>query len=208
MSEGKTRLAIFASGTGSNAEAILQYEHIHPNCGYQTVLVVSNKQTAGVVQVAERYGVVCRILDEKEFPDNANYVESLIQLLQTEQVEFIALAGYLKKIPDILVRQYEKRMVNIHPSLLPKFGGAGMYGMKVHEAVVQAREHISGCTIHWVSEEYDAGAVIAQFSIPLSSGEDGVSLSAKIRKLEHEKYPELLSTLTTNPLARDKHKAP
>ena len=148
-------IAIFASGAGSNARKIIDY--FEGSAQIKVSLIVSNVATAGVLAIAKEKGIPTLLINKTEFTATG-YVESL----QNADIHFIVLAGFLWKVPEVLVRTFPKAIINIHPALLPKYGGKGMYGAKVHEAVIAAKETESGITIHWVNEHYDEGAIIFQ----------------------------------------------
>ena len=158
-------IAIFASGSGSNALKIIEY--FEDRDDVNVVLVVANKPTAGVLQHAHRNQIPSIVLTKRMINDS----EKLIPLLQHFNVDFIALAGFLLLIPSFLVEAFPNRIVNIHPALLPKYGGKGMYGMNVHRAIKEAGETESGMTVHFVNTHYDEGAIIAQFSTNLEPGD-------------------------------------
>ncbi len=187
-------LAIFASGTGSNAAALIDYFQAHPRI--QVKLVVSNVVNAGVLTVARKH----RIATETLLPTQISDGEYLHTLMQVYDIEWIVCAGYLKKIPDTLIEHFPNRIFNIHPSLLPKFGGKGMYGLRVHQAVLAANENTGGLTIHWVNSEYDQGDIILQVPITIDKTWDAPTLQQHILALEHYHYPrtveqEILKTL-------------
>lgn len=187
----KTKIAIFASGSGSNAEAIIRYFNFSADAPGQVALVVTNRADAGVVERAGRLGVAVVTLTRSELNDAA----VMLPLMERHGIEIIALAGFLMMIPLFLIERYEGRMVNIHPSLLPKYGGKGMYGHHVHEAVVAARETETGITIHLVSERYDEGAILLQARVGLSPTDTPADVAAKVHTLEHHHYPRLLASL-------------
>lgn len=178
-------IAIFASGTGSNAQKIIE------RLPERVVLVVSNKPTAGVLGIAERADIPTLLLDGDRFRAGDAYVP----VFRALPVDWIVLAGFLWKVPAALIRAYPNRIVNIHPALLPKFGGKGMYGHFVHEAVLAAGEKESGITIHYVDEQYDHGQIIFQATCPVAPGETPDSLAAKIHTLEHLHYPRVIASL-------------
>lgn len=186
------RVAIFASGRGTNAEALICFSQ-RPEARYRVVLIVSNLSTAGVRQVAERYGIPFVHVSRHTHPEPALYSAALLRVLAEYAVELIALAGYLKKVPPEVVQAYRGRILNIHPALLPKFGGPGMYGLHVHEAVLRAGELYTGASIHLVEEEYDTGPVLAQIRIPIFPGETPEQLAARLLPYEHELYPLVLN---------------
>ena len=181
----RARLAILASGTGTNAEKIIDR---FPG---QVLLVASNKPEAGVLAIAERAGIPTLIIDRDRFRKGDAYVP----VLQALEIDWVILAGFLWKIPVPLIRAFPNRIVNIHPALLPKYGGKGMYGPYVHEAVLAAGESESGITIHYVDEQYDHGKIILQERIGISPGETPDSLAKKIQALEHKHYPLVIARL-------------
>ncbi len=181
------KIAILASGNGSNAVQILAY-FLEKNTA-QVAAVLSNKKEAPVLQKFE----------EKRIP--AIHFTSNTQLsseLENLQVDYVVLAGYLKLIPVDLIQQYKDRMVNIHPSLLPNYGGKGMYGMNVHKAVLAANETVSGITIHLVNEEFDKGRKLFQASVQIGDAESTETIAQRIQKLEHTHYPRIIEKLVNN----------
>jgi phosphoribosylglycinamide formyltransferase-1 len=180
------RIAIFASGTGSNAQKILS--HFKTSNKIDVALIVSNKTNAGVLNFAKEYSVPTLIIDREKFLKGDGYVPEL----QAAKIDWIILAGFLWKIPVSLLNHWEKRIINIHPALLPKYGGKGMYGEAVHRAVLAAKEKESGITIHYVDEQYDHGATIFQATYPVLSTENAASLAKKIHALEHLHYPVVI----------------
>lgn len=185
-------IAVFASGNGSNAENIIRYCQENADCGAMVSLVVCNRREAGVIGRAQRLGVPVKVLNRAEINDP----DILLPLLDEYGVEGIALAGFLLMIPDFLLERYPKRIINIHPSLLPKYGGKGMYGRHIHEAVVAAGETETGITIHEVSSECDGGDIIFQVSVPVAPGDTAEDVETAIHALEREHYPRIVvSTL-------------
>jgi phosphoribosylglycinamide formyltransferase-1 len=187
------RIAIFASGQGTNAREIIRYfeESNHQVLGRKVdvSLIVSNKPGAGVLQIAAVAGIPVLIIEKENFFRGTHYLEEFKQ----RAISFIVLAGFLWKIPPELIHAYPDRILNIHPALLPKFGGRGMYGNAVHEAVVAAGEKESGITIHYVDELYDHGRLFFQESFTLSPGETPESLANKVHALEYKHYPEQIA---------------
>lgn len=173
------RIAIFASGEGTNAENIISY-FSRPDSRAAVSLVVTNRPDAGVIGRARRLGVESLVLPRETFRDG----ESLVGILDEKSVDIVVLAGFLLMIPPALIDRYRGRIINIHPALLPKFGGKGMYGIKVHEAVVAAGETITGITIHHVNEHYDDGAVIFQAAVSVCPGDTAADIDRKVRQLE------------------------
>lgn len=189
------RIAVFASGNGSNAENIIRYfRDADCNTGRETdrgtevVLVVTNRADAGVIGRAGRLGVDCRVMTPAEIRDP----EVLLPLLESYGVDLIVLAGFLLMVPPFLISRYPDRIINIHPALLPKFGGKGMYGRHVHEAVVAAGERESGITVHFVSEKYDEGRIIAQVAVAVDPSDTAADVEAKIHRLEQENFPRII----------------
>lgn len=185
----KSKIAIFASGRGSNTKALIDQFKDHPEIAVDCI--ICNRKDAGVFEVARAADVSAFYFSKSDF-DSA---EAILELLQKRGVNWIVLAGFLLKIPARIIGAFQGRMVNIHPALLPKFGGAGMYGDFVHRAVLDAKETKSGITIHWVDENYDTGSIISQFDCKVEEEDDLKSLKSKIQKLEHEHFPNVLEEL-------------
>ncbi len=179
-------IALFASGNGSNAEAILQYLQHHPDI--EVSLILSNNPDAYVLQRANRWQIPSRVFDKTQFRNE----ELILSWLKEREVTHIVLAGFLWLIPAYLIRQFPDRIVNIHPALLPKFGGKGMYGKKVHEAVKFANETESGITIHLVNEKYDEGKILLQKSCIISATDSVDDIAHKVQLLEHQWFPKAI----------------
>ena len=190
------RIAIFASGRGSNAQKIIDY--FRGNGEVKVALIVSNRPDAGVLDIAAKETIPSLILDKESFFQG----DSFLSLLKERGIDFIVLAGFLWKVPSSLIKAYPHRMVNIHPALLPKFGGKGMYGARVHEAVLAAKEEESGITIHYVDEIYDHGQIIFQAKCPVSPNDSPDSLAEKIHSLEYAWYPKTIEKLVQNIVKR------
>jgi len=184
-----TNLAVFASGQGTNAEAIIQY--FGKSSEVSVTLVVCNNPDAGVVAVAKKHQIPLSLVNKKSFYDSVE----LLDVLKRHEVRFIVLAGFLWQVPEYLLKSYPGKIINIHPALLPKYGGKGMYGRRVHEAVLKGQEKESGITIHYVNENYDEGEIIFQAKCPVETGDDAASLEAKVRRLELEYYPKTIEKL-------------
>lgn len=178
----KTKLAIFASGSGTNAKSIIDHFRNHDSC--EVTFLMTNNPSAGVIQrVCDDTKVI--ILSNEAVADST----VLIDLCRTHEIDYVILAGYLRYIPVKFTQHFQQRILNVHPSLLPKFGGAGMYGIHVHEKVIASKESISGITIHFVNEEFDKGLPIAQFACPVQKKDDPSTLAKRIQILEHTYYP-------------------
>ena len=184
-------MAIFVSGGGTNCENIIKY--FEGSDVARPVLVISNKSGVGAIEKAERLGVPVQVVRKAGLNDP----ETILPLLKEYSVDFIVLAGFLLVIPGFLIDEYDHRMINLHPALLPKYGGIGMYGHHVHEAVKAAGEKETGMTVHWVSREVDGGDIIAQFSTPLSPDDTPDDIAAKEHVLEMEHFPEVIEELLT-----------
>ncbi|WP_297948545.1 phosphoribosylglycinamide formyltransferase [Porphyromonas endodontalis] len=177
------RIAILASGNGSNAENLILQQ---PSELLQYPLIITDNAQAGVLQRAERLGVATHVFSRADFREGS----AVLQLLQDEKIDAIVLAGFLSRIPQNIVEHYPSRIINIHPALLPRFGGKGMYGHFVHEAVLAAGEVVSGITIHYVDAEYDHGSTLCQATCPVYPSVDTPdSLAERIHHLEHLYYP-------------------
>lgn len=183
------RIAIFASGNGSNAENIIRYFRRHNDTCAEVVLVVSNNPEAKVVQRGKALGVDTAVMSRQEINDPGK----ILPLLQNHAVDFIVLAGFLLMVPAFLIARFNQRIINIHPSLLPRFGGKGMFGSHVHRAVVEAGASETGITIHHVSEKYDEGQIIFQASTPLSPADTPADVERKVHELERLHFPRIIA---------------
>jgi len=181
------RIAIFASGSGSNAENIITY--FQNNKKAEVVLVLSNNPNALVLERAKKLGVQSLVFNKHQLNDSNWAIENL------KDLDLIVLAGFLWKFPEHLLENYENKVVNVHPALLPKYGGKGMYGMYVHEAVVENRETESGITIHYVNEHYDEGAIIFQAKCTITAKDTPSDVAAKIHELEMRYFPEIVQQI-------------
>lgn len=185
-------LAIFVSGGGSNCENIIRY--FKDSDKVNVALVVANKAGVPALEKAERLGVPTRVLPKADL----NREDVALPLMKEYSIDFIVLAGFLLVIPDFLIREYDRRIINLHPALLPKFGGMGMYGHRVHEAVKAAGETETGMTVHWVSGKVDGGEIIAQFRTPISPDDTPDDIAAKEHVLEMEHFPQVIEALADN----------
>ncbi len=182
-------IAIFVSGSGSNCENIIQY--FQNNKQANIALVVSNRSDAYALVRAKRLNVPTKVLPKAEF----NNQEMVMKLMADYRIDFIVLAGFLLMIPDWLISAYQHRMINLHPALLPKFGGIGMYGHYVHEAVRKANETETGMTVHWVSPVCDRGEIIAQFRTPITPDDTPDDIAAKEHVLEMKHFPQVIEAI-------------
>jgi len=181
-------IAVFASGRGSNFQAILNAidAGVLPA---RLALLISNKSDAGAFEIAHKHNIPTKHLSQNMFSSEEAFADAMLEVLEKYHTEFIVLAGYLKKIPVQIIRQYRNRIINVHPALLPSFGGSGMYGHYVHEAVIASGEKVSGATIHLVDEEYDRGPIVLQKSLSIATDDTPDSLAVKVLKIEHEILP-------------------
>ena len=177
------QFAVFGSGKGSNARKLAEYFRHHPHFGIGVLL--SNKPDAGFDQIAQDFHLPCLALKKAHFDMD---LPILLGFLKQHQIQFIVLAGFLWKLPEKLIQLYPDKIINIHPSLLPDFGGKGMYGMKVHDAVVQSGNNYSGITIHLVNEHYDDGRILKQFKIHIPQPANPETLAQAIHELEHQHF--------------------
>ena len=176
------KIALFASGTGSNAEKIIQY--FAQTTLVEVVFVLSNKVNAPIVSSAKALGVSVIVCTNTEIEDPS----FLVHLCKDHDIKYIILAGFLRKIPDTLIVAFPEKIINIHPSLLPKYGGAGMYGRNVHAAVYAAKEKETGISIHYVSEEFDSGRIIAQYSVAITAEDTIDTIQEKVHHLEYQHF--------------------
>lgn len=190
--EKKCRIAIFASGAGSNAEAIVH--HFAENPAIEVALMVCNKKEAGVYARMQKWGIPCHTIGKAEWQPGSSG-RMVLDLMHSEGIGLIVLAGFLAYIPETIVKDYEGRIINIHPSLLPKYGGKGMWGHHVHEAVIAARETVSGITIHHVTEKLDDGGIIFQTQCEVLPDDTPDTLAARIHQLEHTHYPRIVEQM-------------
>jgi phosphoribosylglycinamide formyltransferase-1 len=180
------QIAVFASGAGSNAARMIDYFRHHATIVIR--LIVCNKPGAGVLGIAEKEGIPVLMIEKEVFFRGNAYVDEL----RTAGIDWIVLAGFLWKVPSALVAAYRGRIINIHPALLPKYGGKGMYGRYVHEAVIAAREKETGITIHYVDELYDHGQVVFQAAVELGPEDTPETVAQKVHRLEYEHFPKII----------------
>ncbi|HHI02487.1 MAG TPA: phosphoribosylglycinamide formyltransferase [candidate division Zixibacteria bacterium] len=188
------RIAVFISGGGSNLQSLIDASESGRLSG-KIVLVISSRDNAYGLERAFNAGIDTFVYKVKNYAAKEDAYRDLMEMLEEYEVEYIALAGYLKLLPVPIVRQYKNRITNIHPALLPKYGGSGMYGHHVHEAVIKAGEKESGATVHIVDEIYDHGKILMQQKVSVSPEDTPESLAAKVLKIEHQIYPEALDKL-------------
>ena len=192
----KARIAVFVSGRGSNLQALHAY--LERVGGAEVVLIVSDRASSGALPWARERGIQTATLES-----GADDSHAILTLLDSCRVEFVVLAGYLRLVPPEVVRAYRRRMVNVHPALLPAFGGPGMYGARVHRAVLESGARVSGPTVHFVDEIYDHGPIIAQWPVPVFDEDTADTLAARVLRVEHALYPRVVDAVAAEEIALD-----
>lgn len=187
-----THIALFASGSGTNAENIIKY--FKKNEKISVSLIICNKPDAFVLQRAKNHNIPSHIIGKHDIEDPSE----LIRLLDAHKIGFIVLAGFLWRIPLQLIQKFNQNIVNIHPALLPKYGGKGMYGMRVHESVISNKERESGVTIHYVNENYDEGDIIFQSKCSIESNDTAEALAKKVHEIEYMYFPKIIEQIIMN----------
>ncbi|MEI7707907.1 MAG: phosphoribosylglycinamide formyltransferase [Chlorobium sp.] len=194
MSTHKTRLAIFCSGSGSNFQAIFRALK-KKQLNAEIVLCLSNRVECGAMEFARLNAIATVHLTEKQFDSLDDFAAAMLGSLTEQRIDIIVLAGYMRKVPDAVVTAFQDRIINIHPALLPKFGGEGMYGIYVHAAVLEAGETESGATVHLVNEEYDKGRILMQRHVPVLPDDTPETLAERVLACEHILYPDALEKI-------------
>ena len=183
-----TNIAIFASGSGTNAENIARYFENHPRA--RISLMISNRKDALVFERMRKFNIPSYYIKKEEFEDGR-----LLKFLKDQKIDLIILAGFLKLVPEPIINAFEKGIINIHPALLPKFGGKGMYGKHVHEAVINAKETKTGITIHFVNRNFDEGEIISQHETEVTPSDTAETIAAKIHELEMKWFPVIIEKI-------------
>ncbi|MBU1078769.1 MAG: phosphoribosylglycinamide formyltransferase [Spirochaetes bacterium] len=194
MNTNKKNLAVFVSGTGTNFIAV-QEAILDGRINGNIALLISSRPDAPALEKAKNYIIPSSVISEKDHSHPDEYANEILERLQDHKIDFIILAGFLKKIPDKVIKQYKHKIINIHPALLPKFGGKGMYGIHVHEAVIKAQEKETGVTVHFVDEEYDHGPTIMQRKVPVEPADTPDILQKRVLREEHRILPEVVELL-------------
>lgn len=198
----RMNIAFFASHGGSNFQAIV--ENIKSgNIEANASLLISNNSDCYAFERAKALGVPCRHISSAQFDNSDDFNQELLNVLNRFEIDLIVLAGYMKKIPQILIKKYRNRILNIHPALLPKYGGKGMYGMNVHNAVYEAKESKSGATVHLVSEEYDEGRILKQLEITIEPEDNPEKIAEKVLAVEHILYTETIKDIVNGTIKLD-----
>jgi phosphoribosylglycinamide formyltransferase 1 len=194
---GRVRIGVLVSGGGSNFQALAEAVRDGRIFPAEISLVISNKPGAGALERAQRLGIASRVLEPKNFPDRTAFYDAMAQALKDRGVSLVCLAGFLLKLEPNFLRAFPQRILNIHPALLPKYGGPGMFGRHVHEAVLKAGEKETGCTVHWVDEEYDHGPALMQARVPVLPGDTPDALAARVLEQEHKLYPQAVQRVVS-----------
>ncbi len=181
-------LVVFASGSGTNFQSLID-AIVKGELSAKINGLITDKPNIGSIQRATDHDIPYKVIVPSSFEHESDFAEALLEQLKTWNTDLIILAGYLKKIPSKVIEKYENRILNIHPSLLPKYGGKGFYGLNVHKAVIEDQEPVSGCTVHLVNEEFDKGPILAQTEVPVHPDDTPESLGARILKQEHKLFP-------------------
>lgn len=198
------RIAVFASGGGTDFQSIIDANEVKNFCKIE--YLIASKEGIGALERAKKHGVKCAVFAKKDFPDLEALYARLTELLNAAKVDYIVLAGWLKIIPESFIRSFKDRIINIHPSLIPSFCGAGYYGLKVHQAVLDYGAKISGCTVHFVNEVPDGGAIIAQRAVAVEESDSAESLQARVLEEEHRLLPECVELLCRGRIFKDGRK--
>lgn len=186
------RIAVLASGSGTNLQAIIDYnKKLGSLASGEVVLVGSNRESGGAIERARAAGIPAEVFDASD--DGS----ALVALLKRHSIDLVVLAGYLKHLPPMAINAYHARMINIHPGLLPEFGGAGMYGQRVHMAVIASGTKYTGVSVHFVDDEFDHGPLIAQWRVPVEPGDTPESLAARVLQVEHKVYPPIVEMVAS-----------
>ena len=199
------KIAVFVSGGGSNFKAI-HHQIIQGNILGKIVMVFSNNPNCGAIKFAEENSIPIFIINAVRYPNVHTRDESLLETCLKAEIDLICLAGFMKMLPQNIVKQYEYRILNIHPGLLPEFGGKGLYGTRVHEAVINTGKRESGATVHFVDEIYDHGPIILQKKVEVMETDTPESLAARVLKLEHELFPEVVKAFCENKIIMENNK--
>lgn len=199
-----TRIAVFASGGGTDFQSVIDANEERNFC--EIAYLIASKEGIGAIDRAKKHGIPSAVFAKRAYPDLEELYARLQELLDKSGVDYIVLAGWLKIIPESFIKKYEGRIINIHPSLIPAFCGAGFYGLKVHQAVLDYGAKISGCTVHFVNEIPDGGAIIAQRAVEVKDGDTAESLQARILEVEHQLLPYCVEKLCRGMIERKDRK--
>ena len=198
------KIAVFASGSGSDFQSVIDENEREPFC--EISLLVASKEGIYALERAKAHNIEAIVRSKKDFPSNEEMFEDIIRELNARNIDFVVLAGYLNMIAENFVKAFPDRIINIHPSLIPSFCGKGYYGMNVHRAALEYGVKISGCTVHFVDEHYDSGAIILQRCVPVLEDDTPETLQARVLEEEHRALPEAVRLLTTGKVRKEGRK--
>ena len=198
------KIAVFASGSGSDFQSVIDENEREPFCGIS--LLVASKEGIYALERAKAHNIEAIVRSKKDFPSNEEMFEDIIRELNARNIDFVVLAGYLNMIAENFVKAFPDRIINIHPSLIPSFCGKGYYGLNVHRAALEYGVKISGCTVHFVDEHYDSGAIILQRCVPVLEDDTPETLQARVLEEEHRALPEAVRLLTTGKVRKEGRK--
>lgn len=187
-------IVVFASGSGTNFQSIIKAVENGQIDG-QISGLITNKESIQAIERAKRHNIAFRVISPSNHSKQANFHSAMLKQLEQWETDLIVLAGYMLKIPSPIIEAYSERIINIHPSLLPKYGGKGFYGINVHQAVIKNGDQESGCTVHIVTEKYDDGPILAQRTVPVSPSDNANTLANRILEMEHKLLPEVIAKL-------------
>lgn len=193
----KARIVVLASGSGSNFHAVLNAID-RGEVDAEVVRLIASRPAIGAIEKAENANIPSVVVQRKHFDSPESYENALLDELSSAKPDLIVLAGFLVQIPVLIIRAFENKIINIHPSLLPDFGGKGFYGIKVHEAVIKAGKRESGCTVHMVTENYDEGPILAQSKVPVLPSDTAEYLAKRVLDAEHKLLPKTIQTILKN----------
>ena len=198
------KIAVFASGSGSDFQSVIDENEREPFC--EISLLVASKEGIYALERAKAHNIEAIVRSKKDFPSNEEMFEDIIRELTARNIDFVVLAGYLNMIAENFVKAFPDRIINIHPSLIPSFCGKGYYGLNVHRAALEYGVKISGCTVHFVDEHYDSGAIILQRCVPVLEDDTPETLQARVLEEEHRALPEAVRLLTTGKVRKEGRK--
>lgn len=191
------RISVFVSGSGTNLQSIIDATE-SGLLSAEVGLVLSSREEAYALTRAKQHNIPSIFISSKQFSQRDDFISAMLRVLDEHRIDFVALAGYMKKIPPELIQKYQNRITNIHPALLPSFGGKGMYGIRVHQAVIERGCKVTGVTVHIVDEDYDNGPIVAQRCVPVNDNDTPETLAKRVLKVEHQLYPEVLQWFAEN----------
>ena len=188
-------ISVFISGGGTTLKNLIEYQQANKSCPWEIVSVVSNKADAGGLAFAKEAGIATFVVDHREFDSIADFSSAIYDVVRPSAPDLLVMGGFLRRL--VVASEFENRIVNIHPSLIPSFCGKGNYGSRVHQAVLDYGCKITGCTVHFVDDEYDHGPIVAQRSVPVVDGDDAQTLAARVFAAECELYPEVIDQIAS-----------